>query len=65
MAKISARGASEVSRAEVGDTVYVLTSDGRILRKYKGLTGYTVVKRGVSAEFGAKILEKIKQMGGY
>jgi hypothetical protein len=49
MAKISARGATEVARRVEGDMIYVLTSDGRVLRKIKYSTftdRFTVVAQG-------------------
>jgi len=53
VAKISARGAKEVARFRVttpgaesaGETLFVLTDDGRVLRKWPGLTGFSVYGR--------------------
>jgi hypothetical protein len=49
MAKISARGATEVSRVhgttEYGGATLVLTSDGRVLRKFDGERGYGLLGR--------------------
>lgn len=54
MAKISARGAHKVASATVprpggGSTVYVLRSDGAVLRKFKladgHATGYSIITK--------------------
>jgi hypothetical protein len=53
MAKISARGAREIARIKGyrsldGDewtATFVLTDDGRVLRKLDGLTGYSIQGR--------------------
>jgi len=53
MAKISVRGAKEIARVKGRKTVdgdswtttFVLTSDGRVLRKSEGQSGYSYVGR--------------------
>lgn len=65
MAKISARGAHKVAEASVarpggGSVVYVLRSDGAVLRRFKyadgGSSGYSIVsklKASVAADMTA------------
>lgn len=54
MAKISARGAKEIDRIDIGKAVYVYTSDGRVLSKIRYSTGesgqYSVLRRKVTPE---------------
>lgn len=70
MAKISARGAREVLRAEIERRgtrfIYVLCSDGRMLSQAVipgpyGVhrTGYTVVARGVTPQRFREIVRRI------
>lgn len=48
MAKISARGAREISRWKKGDSTLVLASDGRLLIKLFKDGGYTVRAKKVT-----------------
>jgi|HubBroStandDraft_5_1064220.scaffolds.fasta_scaffold00014_3 hypothetical protein len=57
MAKISARGATEVGRVKARTTsgvefLFVMTSDGRVLRRATGdlATGYILLSRGVAPQ---------------
>lgn len=65
MAKISARGAREVGRFRNDRAEYVLTSDGRVLRKIRyeggGSSSYTLVGRGYDE---ARFLALKQAMGG-
>ena len=51
MAKISARGATKLAEVRVTtegtdtETVFVICSDGRVLRRWVGLSGYSVYGR--------------------
>ncbi len=51
MAKISAHNAREIDRVSKASEVYVYTSDGRVLRKWRyddgTWTGFTIVKTHV------------------
>jgi len=74
MAKISARGATEIGRVIVqapssGSTiaarrVFVLCSDGRLLTKFVGEGGtYTLARRGISHPSVPVLRDIVRSMG--
>lgn len=73
MAKISANGATEVAKLKVRsqagyEYLYVMTSDGRVLRRATGDagTGYSVQARKISpAKRTAEVLTQLVGMLGY
>jgi hypothetical protein len=73
MAKISARGAKEVARFQTTHpesdvkTTLVLTNDRRVLRKWDGLSGYSVLCRVKVLDAGnpQAQLERVAARFGY
>lgn len=74
MAKISANGATKVAEVrvtnavedEVFESVYVLCSDGRILRRIPGLTGFVLVtKMGKGITLNRTALVDLLRSRGY
>jgi len=71
MAKISARGATEIGRVIVHTTgrhndrrVFVLCSDGRLLSKFVGDAGsFTLVRRGVERPSVPVLRDIVRGMG--
>lgn len=70
MAKISARGATEIARlhatSETVSVTLVLTSDGRVLRKFDGMGGYSVLGRvNDPAKRTSAMLAEVARRFGY